>query len=66
MTWVRQCCVVAFMVGASAWLVSTMTNDHAPVKILVELSATHGIVASDVPRILAWAAMVGLASRALP
>ncbi|MDF9715033.1 hypothetical protein INN71_12975 [Nocardioides sp. ChNu-153] len=65
MTWVRRSCVLAFLVGATAWMLSSITNDHQPVKILVAFSDTHGIVASDVPRLLAWAVLVGLGVRAL-
>lgn len=63
MTAVRRCCAVAFVVGITAWVLSSVQNDHAPVQTLVTFTPTHGLVASDLPRLAIWAVMVALGVR---
>lgn len=62
---VRRSCALAFIVGISCWLASTVTDDHANVRTLVELGPGRGVVVSDIPRLLTWAVLVGLGVRAL-
>jgi hypothetical protein len=66
MTWVRRCCALALLVGATAWVVFAVTAAHsAESKILLEVGGGHGIVASDQPRALVWLLVAGLSVRAL-
>lgn len=63
MTAVRRSCAAAFVIGVTAWLLSSVQNDHGPVRILVTFTPTHGLVASDLPRLAIWAVMVALGVR---
>ncbi|HEY1134093.1 MAG TPA: hypothetical protein VGE77_05910 [Nocardioides sp.] len=66
MPWVRRSAVVAFLVGISAWLVSTVTDDHsAQARVLISVTYGHGLVTSDLPRLLAWGVLVAVGVRAL-
>ncbi|WZH52246.1 MAG: hypothetical protein PIR53_19805 [Nocardioides alkalitolerans] len=66
MTWVRRCCAVALLVGATAWVAFAVTAAHsAETKILLEVGGGHGVVASDLPRALVWLLVAGLSVRAL-
>ena len=66
MTWVRRCCAVALLVGATAWVVFAVTAAHSSEsKILLEVGNGHGVVASDLPRALVWLLVAVFSVRAL-
>ncbi|GAB3067808.1 hypothetical protein [Nocardioides zeae] len=66
MTWVRRCCALALLVGATAWVAFAVTAAHSSEsKILLALGGGHGVVASDLPRALVWALVAVVSVRAM-
>ncbi|MDT9593576.1 hypothetical protein RDV89_10895 [Nocardioides zeae] len=62
---VRRCSAAAFIVGVTGWMFWAITAAHAPVQTLVPVGGGHGLVVSDLPRILIWGLLVGLGLRSM-